>query len=219
MNDLGAVQIPLNRPTQKDRSNALKVRNADSAMDGLNVVGPGLIGPAVDSKELSGSTVAGRRDDGLGSFGPRIESANLLNHGGEESNTAAGCISKNQSANVNNFVKNDLNKQSTDSKSTWASLFGTSSEGSLLYTLPKAIGDKIVVIPLEEVIDQGIRVWENSLVGQLIDAKLPYAVIQCLVEKIWGKIEMSIITILENDLICFQFRRPKSVEWILSRGP
>ncbi|KAL4018356.1 hypothetical protein IC575_021951 [Cucumis melo] len=30
---------------------------------------------------------------------------------------------------------------------------------------------------------------------------------------------MPIITILENDLICFQFRRSKSVEWILSRGP
>ncbi|XP_050938810.1 uncharacterized protein LOC127148657 [Cucumis melo] len=34
-----------------------------------------------------------------------------------------------------------------------------------------------------------------------------------------GKIEMPILTILENDLICFQFRRPKSVEWILLRGP
>ncbi|KAA0062888.1 non-LTR retroelement reverse transcriptase-like protein [Cucumis melo var. makuwa] len=30
---------------------------------------------------------------------------------------------------------------------------------------------------------------------------------------------MPTITILENDLICFQFRRPNSVEWILSRGP
>ncbi|KAA0047412.1 putative non-LTR retroelement reverse transcriptase [Cucumis melo var. makuwa] len=30
---------------------------------------------------------------------------------------------------------------------------------------------------------------------------------------------MPTITILENDLICFQVRRAKSVEWILSRGP
>ncbi|KAL0556476.1 hypothetical protein IC582_004990 [Cucumis melo] len=130
---------------------------------------------------------------------PQIDSANLVAHDEIQPNTAAGGV--------------------LNSKSTWASLFGTAAEGSLLYTPPKVIGDKIVVIPTEEVIDQGIRVWENSLVGQLINAKLPYSVIQRLVEKIWGKIEMPIITILENDLICFQFRRSKLVEWILSRGP
>uniref|UniRef100_A0A9I9EE75 DUF4283 domain-containing protein n=1 Tax=Cucumis melo TaxID=3656 RepID=A0A9I9EE75_CUCME len=199
-NDLGAIRVPLNRPTQKDRSNACKVCNNE--MDGLNVVGPGLNGLVVELDVLRGSTVAGRNFNGQCDFGPRINSADLMKHEG----VASGSILKNQGANVNNFVENDLNKLSNDSKSTWASLFGTSSEESLFYTPPKAIGDKIVVIPPEEVIDQGIQVWENSLVGQLIDAKLPYAVIQRLVEKIWGKIEMPTITILENDLICFQFR-------------
>ncbi|KAA0026071.1 uncharacterized protein E6C27_scaffold581G00620 [Cucumis melo var. makuwa] len=218
-NDLGAIRVPLNRPTQKDqssglnsrkcgspvgglkavgnyvsgpqieidlakseaansschdRSNACKVCNNE--MDGLNVVGPGLNGLVVESDVLRGSTVAGRNFNGQCDFGPRINSADLMKHGG----VASGSILKNQGANVNNFVENDLNKLSNDSKSTWASLFGTSSEESLFYTPPKAIGDKIVVIPPEEVIDQGIQVWENSLVGQLIDAKLPYAVIQRL---------------------------------------
>ncbi|TYK18951.1 uncharacterized protein E5676_scaffold418G00380 [Cucumis melo var. makuwa] len=244
-NDLGTVRISLNWPTQKDRSIVLKVHNADSMMDGLNVVGPDLIGPDVESEGKRGSKEAGRRDDGLGSFGPRnetvigrcgssvcgqklddissgsrIEFGDFFNSGEDEpSNVSSGCVLNNQNANVSNVVQNGINKQLIDSKSTWASLFGTSSEESLLYTLPKIIGDKIVVTPPEEVIDQGIKVWENSLVGQLIDSKLPYTVIQHLVEKIWGKIEMPIITILENDLICFQFRRSKSVEWILSRGP
>ncbi|TYK26656.1 DUF4283 domain-containing protein [Cucumis melo var. makuwa] len=166
------------------------------------------IGPGVASINLRGS---GRKNDGCPN-GPQIDAANLVAHDDIQPNTDPAGVLKNPTTNVNNFAANVP-------KSTWASLFGTATEGSLPYTLPKAIGDKIVVIPTEEVIDQGIRVWENSLVGQLIDAKLPYSVIQRLVEKICGKIEMPIITILENDLICFQFRRSKSVEWILSRGP
>ena len=47
---------------------------------------------------------------------------------------------------------------------------------------------------------------------------MSYAIIYWLFEKIWGKIEMSTIMILENEVFCFQFRHPKSVEWILSRG-
>ncbi|KAA0045388.1 putative reverse transcriptase [Cucumis melo var. makuwa] len=38
----------------------------------------------------------------------------------------------------------------TDTKSSWASLFGSSSEGSLPYTPPQIVGDKIVVVPSEE---------------------------------------------------------------------
>ena len=45
-------------------------------------------------------------------------------------------------------------------------------------------GGKMVVTPSEEVISQGVTLWENSLVGQLIDAKLPYPVIYRLIEKI-----------------------------------
>lgn len=62
---------------------------------------------------------------------------------------------------------------------------------------------KIVVILHEQVVAQGVKVWENSLVWQIIDAKVPYVIVQRLIEKLWGKFEMSTITILENDLIPF----------------
>ena len=43
--------------------------------------------------------------------------------------------------------------------------------------------------------------WENSLVGQLNDVKLSYQVIYRLIEKIWGRVEMPTITLMENGLI------------------
>ncbi|KAA0059840.1 uncharacterized protein E5676_scaffold184G00420 [Cucumis melo var. makuwa] len=121
-NDLGAVWILLNRPAQKDRSTALKFRNVGSAMDGLNDFGPILNGPGVDgvADEIRGSPLDGRKEDVQCLYGPQIKSEVLINPGGEEpNNISSGCISKNQSANVKNFVENDLNKQSTDPKSTW----------------------------------------------------------------------------------------------------
>ena len=109
-----------------------------------------------------------------------------------------GFILKTQSENAPKGIvtENGLNKQNNGTNSTWASLFRTSSKGSLPSTLLKAIGDKVVVVPPKEVIAQGIWVWENSLIGQLIYAKMPYTVIYRIIEKIWGKNEMPLITIL-----------------------
>ena len=59
------------------------------------------------------------------------------------------------------FVPSDGSCKQTDangSKSSWASLFGSSSSNPLSYTPPKIVGDKIVVVPPEEVIVQGVRV-------------------------------------------------------------
>ncbi|TYK06470.1 reverse transcriptase [Cucumis melo var. makuwa] len=44
-------------------------------------------------------------------------------------------------------------------KSSWASLFGSS--GSLIYTPPKVVRNKIVIVPPEEVIAQEVRVWHS----------------------------------------------------------
>ena len=54
----------------------------------------------------------------------------------------------------------------------------------MTYTPPTTVGEKIVVTPIKDVISQGVKVWENSLLGQLIDAKLLYPVIYRLIEKI-----------------------------------
>uniref|UniRef100_A0A1S4E4L1 DUF4283 domain-containing protein n=1 Tax=Cucumis melo TaxID=3656 RepID=A0A1S4E4L1_CUCME len=226
--DLGSIRLPLNRPAQKVRPTGLRPRKVGSALDGQNEIGPREEGIAAGPRGLE---FGGLKPAGESSNGPLIGFDQIRKSGGKdepasggllfstEKDISFGSIWKIRSENVPKVVENGLHKHTIGSNSTWASLFRTSTEGSLPYTPPKAIGDKIVVVPPEEVIVQGIRVWENSLVGKLIDANLPYVVIHRLVEKIWGKIEMPTITILENDLICFQFRWAKSLEWILSRGP
>lgn len=90
--------------------------------------------------------------------------------------------------------------------SSWALSFSSIVRTSLPFTPPTTVCSKIVVILHEQVVAQGVKVWENSLVWQIIDAKVPYVIVQRLIEKLWGKFEMSTITILENDLISFQFK-------------
>lgn len=72
-------------------------------------------------------------------------------------------------------------------KSSWASLFRSPSSMQLDFTLPMVEGNKVVVVPSEEVLEVRIRMWERSLVGQFVDAKSPYLVIHCLTKCIWGK--------------------------------
>ena len=71
----------------------------------------------------------------------------------------------------------NLGGETKKGSNSWASLFGSTSSPSMTYTPPSTVGEKIVVTPYEEIISQGVRVWENSLVRQLIDAKLSYPVI------------------------------------------
>lgn len=72
--------------------------------------------------------------------------------------------------------------------SSSASLFGLVSwTSSLLFTPPTIVVSKFVVVPLEEIVAQGVKVWENSLVGKTIDGRMPYVAIQRLIEKIWDK--------------------------------
>lgn len=42
---------------------------------------------------------------------------------------------------------------------------------------PTIMGPKIVVVPSEEVVALGVKVWANYLVGHIIDAKKTYVVI------------------------------------------
>ena len=61
-------------------------------------------------------------------------------------------------------ISNDhaLPRTKDEAKSSWASLFGSRNGNSMIYTPPTSVGDKVVVTPIEEIIAQGVRVWENS---------------------------------------------------------
>ena len=157
-----------------------------------------------------------KRDSKIGSAdGQLIDGPAIRGPFGVNSN--GGLVVPNHGHNVHNSKK--LRGEAKKGVNSWASLFGSTSGSSMTYTPPTTMGEKIVVTPFEEVISQGVRVWEKSLIGQLIDAKLPYPVIYHLIEKSWGRIEMPTITLMENRLICFPFKGPNLIEWILSRGP
>lgn len=61
----------------------------------------------------------------------------------------------------------------------------------------------MIIEPSEEVLAVGCSLWENSLVGQFVDATLSYPFIQHLVTRIWGKVELPTIALMENGLIIF----------------
>ncbi|CAK9317714.1 unnamed protein product [Citrullus colocynthis] len=82
--------------------------------------------------------------------------------------------------------------------SSWISFFGSPKTMELAYTLPMMVGDKVVVEPSYKVLEEGVKVWKNSIVVQFVDASLPYVVIQRLITHISGKVEMSTITLMEN---------------------
>lgn len=45
-----------------------------------------------------------------------------------------------------------------------------------------------------------------------MDGRLPFQVITCLVERMWGQIEVPLITVLDNDLIISHFRRADALD-------
>lgn len=61
--------------------------------------------------------------------------------------------------------------------SSQASLFGSVSNTCLPFSPLAKIGSEVVVLTLEEIVAKGVRIWENSLVGQIVIAKMPYVVI------------------------------------------
>lgn len=113
------------------------------------------------------------------------------------------------------------NMESTRLKcnTSWSSLFCTLKSDEPVFTPPKLLGDAIVVEPYEEVLEMGCELWENSLVGHFVDAYLSYAIIQCLITYIWGKMDLPTITLLENELIIFQFGKAKPRDWVLHNRP
>ncbi|KAA0047413.1 uncharacterized protein E5676_scaffold363G00760 [Cucumis melo var. makuwa] len=183
---LGPVCPSLNQSAQGIRSGGLRSWDDGSEIGGQNEIGPTINGPyeevvdAVGSRESTNKlkqvgqssigSVIGHEQNRYsdGNFLPArdgIASSRSPQKFVFEKDISFGSILKTQSENSPKGIVIENGFKNNGTKSTWASLFGTSNEGSLSYTPPKAIGDKVVVVLPEEVIAQRIRVWENSLEG------------------------------------------------------
>lgn len=73
--DLDAVRLPLNRPTQKNRSAGFT--SVESAVSGMSSIEPKLSGRQIEGGDVSGSDFGGLKAESF--KGPRIENMVKLN--------------------------------------------------------------------------------------------------------------------------------------------
>jgi hypothetical protein len=59
----------------------------------------------------------------------------------------------------------------------------------LAYFAPQKSGDRILVSPPEQAVEEGVDKWKHSLVGQFLDKPLPFFLVRKIscsnVETIW----------------------------------
>ena len=121
----------------------------------------GLIGPLVDGPELE-------IDPKNSKIGPTLELKNGLdkedglNDGPNKSNIIESVVvvedcgptvATEMIEKKNSGEAQSKGEPRAFGKSSWASLFGSSSRNPLIYTPPSTVGEKIVVIPTKEVIE------------------------------------------------------------------
>ena len=58
---------------------------------------------------------------------------------------------------------------------------------NLQFLEPSTVEGVIHVAPPKVVIEDGSKVWSNSLVGYFIGSKLPFSVVNNIARKIWSK--------------------------------
>ena len=93
-------------------------------------------------------------------------------------------------------------------------------KGALLqFYMPHYTDGKIIAKPPVEAVNDGIDMWKGCLVGQFLDKRLPFPVVRSLVNRLWGKREMSDISTTESGLFFFRFRDPEARDWVMNAGP
>ena len=59
-------------------------------------------------------------------------------------------------------------KQSDSSSADWRSLFAASEDQTLRFFPPQSSDGKVRIAPLEEVFEEGEKVWKNAIVAQFV---------------------------------------------------
>ena len=72
---------------------------------------------------------------------------------------------------------------------SWKSLFSakTVTKSPLEFVAPEIVNGKPVIEPPTEAVVEGMMLWEDCLVGQFFDKRLPLHVVRAAIEKLWGK--------------------------------
>ena len=104
---------------------------------------------------------------------------------------------------------------------SWKSQFSAKSvtKSPLEFVAPEIVNGKPVIEPPAEAVVEGMMLWEDCLVGQFFDKRLPLHVVRAAIEKLWGKKEIPEISITDNGLYLFRFKDMTARDWVMDCGP
>ncbi|KAK8677025.1 hypothetical protein V6N13_142582 [Hibiscus sabdariffa] len=101
----------------------------------------------------------------------------------------------------------------------WRNLFAAKNDKSLQFFPPTIADGSVSIGPSIEVFDEGIMVWQGSLVAEFIGAPPSLPVLQILAKQIWRKFgDIDVNTAGEN-LFLLQFVSDDDRDWVLDNGP
>jgi hypothetical protein len=89
----------------------------------------------------------------------------------------------------------------------------------LKFHQPTAEGGRRVVSPPPEVAAEGCKIWENCLVGYMVEKKLPFSAVQTIAHKVWGNKGLCEVLANENGFYFFKFSEANACSTILETGP
>ena len=126
-----------------------------------------------------------------------------------------------QGANVAKVSAQSL--MDTEKTLSWADRLKGSSfhtaRTKLKYYEPKMEDSIPVVAPPPEVEEEGSRKWADCLIGNLLDTKLPFAVVRSILHKIWARFGLLDVIPHGAGFFIFRFSQPSAAKDVLEGGP
>lgn len=107
----------------------------------------------------------------------------------------------------------------TSNQPSWSSLFGTNFTPNLKFHEPVVCEGRNVVEVSHEINNQGLSLWDDSLIGQFHGTSSHRAQIQAAVNYLWGHMGWVEVLGLENESFIFKFESKQTKNWLLDRGP
>ncbi|GLU16537.1 hypothetical protein SLE2022_329680 [Rubroshorea leprosula] len=90
-------------------------------------------------------------------------------------------------------------------------------KASLSYFPPEMVDGKPVVKPPSSVYQEGIKSWENCLIGSFLGSSSPnYGDIVYTVNHLWGKKGKILVTGMGNGTFLFQIPDSATRDWVLN---
>ncbi|KAF2300612.1 hypothetical protein GH714_014496 [Hevea brasiliensis] len=88
----------------------------------------------------------------------------------------------------------------------------------LRFFMPETKGKNIVRIP-KAVVEEGIKKWDQCLVGQFLGQSADISVMLNMANGLWGKEGRIEVTKTENELYIFKFPNERTRDFVLESGP